>query len=186
MYTYLVFTSMVAPKKVRKSEEITSESFENLEEAFLLKLLDQTANKLKEKFNYTNEDIQELFQKDELLIPTSIFSEKLSPAEALTKYLRENCKLRFVDISKALGRDERAVWGNYHRALKKMKEAFTIKPGVTIPISAFSDHKLTVFESVVVYLKDVKKMRGSEIAKLLGKEPANVWAVYKRALKKKK
>ena len=91
-----------------------------------------------------------------------------------------------MEISKKLGRDERAVWGNYHRALKKMKEAFTIKPGVAIPISAFSDQKLTVFESVVAYLKDVKKMKGSEIAKLLGKEPANVWAVYKRALKKKK
>jgi len=106
-----------------------------LEEAFLLKLLDQTVNRLKEKFNYTNEEILELYQKDELFIPTSVFSEKLSPTEALTKYLKENLELSFVEISKKVGRDERAVWGNYHRALKKMKEAFTVKPGVAITIS---------------------------------------------------
>ena len=165
--------------------DFISKSLEDYEESFLLDLLNQTVNRLKEKFGYSSEEILELFRKEELFVPVSIFSSKLSPTEALTKYLKENLELRFVEISKVLGRDERAVWSNYHRALKKMKEAFTIKPGLAIPISAFSDQKLTVFENVVFYLKDVKKMRGSEIAKLLGKEPANVWAVYKRALKKK-
>ena len=59
----------------------------------------------------------------DILVPSSIFQDRdVSPFEALVKYLRDNEKLRFREISILLRRDERNIWTVYRRAKKKKNE----------------------------------------------------------------
>ena len=44
---------------------------------------------------------------------------KLSPSEAIIKFLKEDEGLSFREISKILDRDERNIWTLYNRARKK-------------------------------------------------------------------
>ena len=159
-------------------------NFENPEERFLVGMFSQISERLKQKYNYSDEEIFKLWNDENvLLVPVVIFSGKLSPAEALTKFLKENHDLNYHDISILLGRDERGVWSNYKRAIKKMPWPFEISDSMTVPISIFNSEK-SILESVVCYLKEVKQMRNRKIAQLLNKNTANIWTVHNRAKKK--
>ena len=53
-------------------------------------------------------------------ITVSIFKkEKLSPFEAIVKYLKDDMKLTYHEIGILLNRDERNIWTVYNRARKK-------------------------------------------------------------------
>src|SRR3989344_2283742 len=144
---------------------------EGAEEKFLVDMFSQISDRLKQKYNYSDEEVFKLWNdENSLLVPVAIFSGKLSPAEALTKFLKENHDLSYHEISAFIGRDERGVWANYRRAIKKMPWPFEIRESIP--------------ESLVCYLKDVKKMHNKKIAQLLNKNPSNVWTVYSRAKKK--
>ncbi len=157
---------------------------ENPEESFLRDILGQISERLKQKFNYSDEEIFGLWNSENAIyIPVAIFSGKLSPAEALAKFLKENHNLGYADISQLIGRDERAIWANYKRAVKKMPWPFEIANSIVVPVSIFSSDK-SILESLVCYLKDAKKMKNKNIAKLLNKNPANIWTVHNRARKK--
>ena len=156
----------------------------NPEERFLVDMFSQISGRLKEKYNYSEEEIFGLWNnKNNLPIPVAIFAGKLSPAEALAKFLKENHDLSHHEISGFIGRDERSIWANYKRAVKKMPWPFEINGSITVPVSIFNSDK-SILESLVSYLKDVKKMRNRKIAQLLNKNPANVWTAHSRAKKK--
>lgn len=155
----------------------------NPEEKFLVGMFSQITERLKEKYKYSNEEISNLWNSDEVHVPAAIFAGKLSPAEALAKYLRENHSLGYREISELIGRDERGVWANYKRAVKKMPWPFEIVDSITAPVSIFKPGR-SILESLVVYLKDVKKMKNKNIAKMLNKNAANIWTVHNRAKKK--
>lgn len=156
----------------------------NPEERFLVDMFSQITERLKQKYNYSDEEIFKLWNNENiLLIPAVIFAGKLSPAEALTKFLKENHDLTYHEISELIGRDERGVWANYKRAYKKMPWPFEIKDSIAVPVSIFNSEK-SILEALVSYLKDVKKMRNKKIAMLLNKNPANIWTVHNRAKKK--
>jgi len=156
----------------------------NPEERFLVDMFSQITERLKQKYNYSNDEIFNLWNSENsFYIPVSIFSGKLSPAEALTKYLKENHGLNYAEISGIIGRDQRGIWANYKRAVKKMPWPFEILDSITVPASIFTPEK-SILESLIVYLKDVKKMRNKNIAKLLNKNPANIWTLNNRAKKK--
>jgi len=111
-------------------------------------------------------------------IPLDIFKQQISPAEALCKYLK------FVEIAKALNRDQRTVWINYKNAIKKKKDK--IKPKgkpVLAIVNVFADRKLSVLESTVRYLKE-RKTSNAEIAEIINKTPSNIWTVNQRAIRK--
>lgn len=156
----------------------------NPEERFLVDIFSQITERLKQKYNYSDEEIFKLWNNENVLpIPIAIFSGKLSPAEALTKFLKENNDLSYHEISELIGRDERGVWANYKRAIKKMPWPFEINDSIAVPVSIFNSDK-SILEALVSYLKDVKKMRNKKIAQLLNKNPANIWTVHNRAKKK--
>lgn len=48
----------------------------------------------------------------------------------------------------------------------------------------FRNTNLTVFESLVKFLKEDKKLSYHEISLLLGRDERNIWTVYNRAKKK--
>ena len=156
----------------------------NPEENFLRDMFSQISERLKQKYNYSNEEILSLWNSENLvLIPVSIFAGKLSPAEALAKYLKENHELGYHEISELIGRDERGIWANYKRAIKKMPWPFEISNSISAPVSIFNSEK-SILEALVCYLKDVKKMKNKSIAKALNKNSANIWTVHSRAKKK--
>ena len=159
---------------------------QNHEERFLVDIFSQISGRLKEKYNYSDTEIFKLWNNENVLpIPVAIFAGKLSPAEALAKFLKENNDLSYHEISGFIGRDERSVWANYKRAVKKMPWPFEINGSILVPVSIFNSDK-SILEALVSYLKDVKKMRNRKIAQLLNKNPANVWTVHNRAKKKEK
>ena len=158
---------------------------ENAEEKFLVEMFSQLTERLKEKYNYSDEEILKLWShENSISIPVSIFSGKLSPAESLTKFLKENRDLTYKEISKLIGRDERSVWANYKRAFKKMPWPFDIKDSVTVPVSIFSYNGKSILESLISYLKETRNLRNKKIAQLLNKNSANIWTVYNRAKRK--
>lgn len=159
---------------------------ENPEERFLVDMFSQITERLKQRYNYSNEEIFRLSNNDNiLLIPITIFSGKLSPAESLTKFLKEKNNLSYREISELIGRDERSIWANYKRAAKKMPWPFDIKEGIAVPVSIFNSEK-SILEALVSYLKDVKKFRYNKIAQMLNKNPSNIWTVHRRAKGKEK
>ncbi|MBI3027876.1 hypothetical protein HYY70_07240 [Candidatus Woesearchaeota archaeon] len=154
------------------------------EEHFLIDMFSQITERLKQKYNYSDEEILKLWNnQDNLSVPVAIFSGKLSPAEALTKFLKENYEMEYDDIAKLIGRDERSVWANYKRAVKKMPWPLQVNGSISVPASIFNSQK-SVLEALVSYLKDVKKLRNRKIAELLNKNPANIWTVHNRSKKK--
>ena len=155
---------------------------ESQEEKFLVDMFGQISERLKQKYNYSDYEICKLWN-DELLVPGAIFSGKLSPAEALAKFLKEKHELGFSEISELIGRDSRSIWANYKRAAKKMPWPFEVNGGISVPVSIFNSEK-SILEALVSYLKDMKKLRNRKIAQMLNKNPANVWTVYSRAMKK--
>jgi DNA-directed RNA polymerase specialized sigma24 family protein len=120
-------------------------------------------------------------------VPVEVFSTKLSPSEAVVKYLKENKQKTYREIAVILKRDERGIWGSYRRSLNKLKAPFEIaEPLISIPLINLSDRRLSILEAVVLYLKEVVGKRGTEISRLLNKSPTTISTVYLRAKKKMK
>lgn len=156
----------------------------NPEERFLVDMFSQITGRLKQKYNYSNEEIFSLWNNENVLpVPVAIFAGKLSPAEALAKFLKEKHELSYHEISELIGRDERGIWANYKRAARKMPWPFEINDSIAVPVSIFNSDK-SILEALVSYLKEVKKLRNKKIAQLLNKNPANIWTVSRRAIKK--
>jgi len=144
-----------------------------------------------EKNNLSISDIQtHLVQKQQLEklhdLPVSIFStEKLSSLEIIVKYLRETGQLKFRTIAELLGRNEKSINSTYRVSLKKFKGKIVHKPSeFIIPVSIFTDRKLSILEHIAVYLKDTYNLSYHKIALMLHKNDRTVWTVYNRAMKK--
>lgn len=156
----------------------------NPEERFLIGMFGQITERLKNEYNYSRQEIFKLWGGENAIqIPIIIFAGKLSPAEALAKFLRENCSLGYSEISELIGASKNSAWANYKRAIKKVPWHFEINDSIAVPVSIFNSEK-SVLESLVSYLKDAEKLRNKKIAQLLNKNPSNISALYGRAKKK--
>ncbi|MFH1585844.1 MAG: NosD domain-containing protein [archaeon] len=147
--------------------------------------------KLLESIGEDHEGLLKLVEKDEheskvqdIEIPLEIFKQDLSPAEAISKFLKDNKGLKFSEIAAVLNRDQRTVWINYKNAAKKKKEKIKItKESVYLPINVLTNRKLSLLEAIVRYLKD-KNFKNKEISRLIGQTPNNIWVLNKRAERK--
>jgi len=119
--------------------------------------------------------------KREITIPLHVLTNN-SSMSAIVRYLKDQLKLRYVDIAKMLGRDQRTIWSIYKK--NHQTHATIIDNKLSIPISIFSSRKLSTLESIVFYLKNTLDLSHLEISRLLGKNYRTIWTVYKRALKK--
>lgn len=119
-------------------------------------------------------------------IPVSLFAATpLSSLEAITVYLREKRQLQFVQMEKLLDRNQIALSTTYRRARKKYAISLDIpETKWTIPCLCIADKKLSVLESIVVYLKKTYSLSNASIAKLLKKDQRTIWTVLNRAKKK--
>jgi hypothetical protein len=119
-------------------------------------------------------------------VPVSIFSSKLSPSEALCKYLKENRSLSFHEIAILLNRDDRSIWTSYERASRKSKKSLsTKKEDLLIPLTIFTDRSLSILEHITHHLKTAHDLSNSRIAELTKKNPSSIATVAKRAITKR-
>ncbi len=119
---------------------------------------------------------------NEIYIPASLFNSSLAPFQALVKYLKEVSGLSNSDISSLLGRDIKAVWATYKKVKEKKLEP--IKDSrFSIPLSFFRKYRLSVLESVSIFLKNTG-LSYAEISRLTGKDQRTIWTVCLRARKK--
>ncbi|MBU0760587.1 MAG: LamG domain-containing protein [Nanoarchaeota archaeon] len=122
--------------------------------------------------------------KQEIKIPAQIFTHKIGPAEALCKFLKENRSMTFHEIALTLNRNDRTIWLNYRNAVKKERAIIKVdKKAMNLPVEIFADRRLSIFETTVNFLRE-NGTSNAQIAKLLNKDPRNVWTIYSRAVKK--
>ena len=120
----------------------------------------------------------------DVLIPTEIFQQRpLTVLESLIYYLHEQKHLSFVQISALLKRERRNVKKAYRNAkLKYVSKEIT--QSLAVPVSLFSNRRVSAFESLVFYLKQNLNLSLQEISKLLNRSSSTIRVVYSRARKK--
>ena len=125
------------------------------------------------------------FEKREFL-PHSIFTNKLSCLESISRYLHENIGLSFAEIGRKLGRSAVTIRTTYNNARDKSGSAKLDVSGVEfkIPTSLFSDRSIPVMGHIVVYLKDHYELKFRKIAELLCRDYKTVWTAYSKVIKK--
>ena len=117
-------------------------------------------------------------------VPSCIFNTKLSSYETLVKFLKESYGLRVQEISILLNKKKQSVWRAYKQATKKFKQSFEVTTlYYPIPIKIFTDSKLTILQTLVIFLKDHYQLTYSEIAALLMRDDRTIWTVYYKAKK---
>jgi hypothetical protein len=122
---------------------------------------------------------------EDVTIPISIFSTKISPAEALTKYLKENMNLKINKIAELLHLSHKTVWANYNNSTKRNLASFPKrKNDLMIPLSCFVDTRLSVLESIILYLRDEKGIHNRDASIILKKNQAVLSTSYHRAISK--
>ena len=78
---------------------------------------------IQKRFNLSANEIIDLFKEEkDIVLPISIFNEKLGMLEAASLYLKDELKLSFNEISRLLKRDYKTIWTSYSKAKKKMKK----------------------------------------------------------------
>jgi DNA-binding CsgD family transcriptional regulator len=145
---------------------------------------------LKYKYLLGEEEIVAILEsstsKEEVELPVTIFSSPLlSALEAICKYLKEEKGMRYTEIATLLNRDQRTIWVTYSNACKKLKDHLPVaESDFSIPIAALQDRKMSVLESIVYHLKKCYSLRYVEIAKHIGRDERNIWAIYNKAERK--
>ena len=86
--------------------------------------INRTLSSLEKKYILTGDKINELMWKreGEIILPVSIFNEKLGMLESASLYLKDELGLSFNQIAGLLKREYRTVLRSYHEAKKKTGE----------------------------------------------------------------
>ena len=138
-------------------------------------------------------------------IPVSCFSSSLTTLEAIIVYLKGY--LNYHEIGLLLKRNERTIWTVYQKAKKKYQDndllefkllfnavkrryklssldlvRFLDEKEILIPDCIFTKN-LSVFQSVVIYLKKNLHLKNNKIALLLHKSQKSIWQAYNKSKK---
>ncbi|MCX6706518.1 MAG: hypothetical protein NT001_00025 [Candidatus Woesearchaeota archaeon] len=178
-------------KKKSAGNVADSETAKALSKIDSQNILDVLIDHLKSEHKLSEKEISKFISgklQEKISLPVSVLGDsKLSPLEAVVKYLKEEKKLSYHQIAEALKRDDRTIWLTYSNACKKRADKLEIKKSrFFIPVSILSDRKLSILESVVVHLKEEFELSFSEIASILNRDQRNIWTAHSRALKKRK
>ncbi len=127
------------------------------------------------------DQLSQLYHTEEASVPVEIFAKKLSPSEAVCKYLKENRKKSFHEIAVLLDRDDRSIWTSYHRATKKQSSCFHITQSTpTIPLSILANRDFSLLESIIFHLFSTG-LKPAAIARLLHRSAPIIYTVLGRA-----
>ena len=141
-------------------------------------------SKLLELMNKPKQElVRLLLEKDDILIPVSVFSSQYGPLESVVKYLSEKKKLSIKEIALRLNRSDRTIWATYYAA-KRQAILIPTKSRIIIPLSILSKESSSILESLVYYLHDFHSMRFIDISHLINRDIRTVWTCYNRYMKK--
>ena len=172
--------------KILKDEELLDdELIKSVSDIKLKELLKIFISHLKNNHKLNSGEIADLFGKKidrKESLPISIFNnEELSCLETVVKFLKEDFNLKNHEIALLLNRNDRTIWATYNIACKKRKEKLIVKESERkIPISIFTERKLSVLEAIVGYLKEQIELTYSEVSRLLNRDSRNIWTIYNR------
>jgi hypothetical protein len=152
-----------------------------------------------DKSLHREKEILQMEEKDNIDLPIRIFREGNHGLQAIVRFLKEEKKLTFSQISKLLGRDQRTIWCTYNN-IKKIKEsqrknkislekknksANNKTDEVFINSSIFRERKFSILETAAIHLLNDYSVK--ETASLLGRNQMTIWTVKRRAeIKKEK
>ena len=171
-------------KSRKKSEKIRDFSSPNVINDEDFKAFRESYDRLRDKYGLSAIELINKFEEIPL-IPVSVFNEKLSSLETVVKYAKENLGLSYKEISKLINRSDKTVWQAHLFSKKKFPEKFAVKASrFNFPITILSDRRLSVLESIVLYLKEEFELSYHKIAVLLERDDRTIWTVYQRAKKK--
>ncbi len=140
--------------------------------------------RLKKSYGVSDFELIKKLEED-VLIPATIFNEKLGSLEAICKYLKENLNFSNKRIALLIGRDSKSVWQAYNSSKNKFPNKIEIFPSkYFIPISILKNKKLGVLENIVVFLRDEFEISYHKIAVLLKRDDRTIWTVYQKAREK--
>ena len=152
-------------------------------------LLKVVLQKLRQEHHLELPELIKTFQevKEEVLLPLSIFSHSLEPAEALYKFLKENEHFSYQKIADQIKRDRKSVWATYQRARERRKQKFVIKEDqYLLPLSLFTNRSYSFLESTIFYLNSIHHLSNQEIAVLLQRSQNTIAVLLKRARDKQR
>jgi predicted DNA-binding protein (UPF0251 family) len=122
----------------------------------------------------------------ERFIPSSIFSTELSSYETTVKFLKEGYGCGLQQIAEILGKSRQSVWRAYTTASEKRPQSIEVTDlYYPIPASALKDTRLSILESLVVFLIEQYNLTYSQVSALIRRDDRTVWTAYQRAQKKK-
>jgi hypothetical protein len=122
---------------------------------------------------------------DKKSFPVDIISKELTILESVVKFLHENKNKTLSEVGKLTGRNQRNLWHTYESTKKKCPLPFTkFESKFSIPLSIFTDEKLSPSEAVVFYLREVEELSLKEISVLLSRDNRTIWTLHNRAKKK--
>ena len=147
-------------------------------------LFNEFVDFIKNKYNINDIDLKKISTSKEIKIPLSIFNEILGPLESIVKHLKEDVNLSYDEIAKILYRNKGPIIVTYRNSIKKLKSKLDIQSDFFIPVSIFSNLKLSILEIIVKYLKEELNLNYHNIAVLLKRDDRTIWTVYNRSLKK--
>jgi DNA-directed RNA polymerase specialized sigma24 family protein len=182
---YLVFTYIYRENMAKISQK------KGKSRDFTISELDKDFEKFKKlyeelKKKYGAVELISKAEEKEILMPATIFSKKLSPLEAISKFLRENVGLSIKEIAKPLNRSEKTIWQAYNSSRKKHPKLLkVIETKYFIPISKLANRRYSAFESIVSYLKSKFELSYHEIAVLLNRDDRTIWTLHHRAKAKR-
>ena len=133
--------------------------------------------------NFLKKDIDEGIYS----VPVAIFDNNfLSSLESIVKYLKEELKLGNKEIAKILNRSDKTIWATYQKSRIKMGSPLILKHSdIFIPLNIFQKRKLSVLETIVVYLKNNYRFSYKDIAVIINRNYRTVATVYRRSKLKK-
>jgi len=76
------------------------------------------------------------------------------------------------------------IFSEHNLSPEDVIKALSSRTKEKIPLSAFSNSKLSALEIIVKYLKENKNKKYSEIARLLNRDDRTIWSTYNNAKKK--
>jgi hypothetical protein len=146
----------------------------------------EVAGQLTERYNIDLVKLFELLSEREILIPLTIFNDRLSALETISRYLHENLNMSFKRIAELMNRSEKTIWQAYNTSLRKYgKRIIAPHTPYLIPLSVFANRKFSNLESVVLFAKEQYNLRYSDLGILLHRDQRTVWTVYQRAVRKR-
>lgn len=115
---------------------------------------------------------------ENILVPSSIFSRRLSVFETVVRYLRDNLGFGNKRIAELLDKSDKSIWQAYNNSLRKFDGKLKVEVSFFIPISKFKNK--SVLYSVIEYLKENCGLNYREIAAMLQRNDRTIWTVYNR------